>query len=88
MVHTHTKKIIISFYLLFQVYIFMLMWFQIFNGFSGITMVDDLNLMFFNLIYTSLPPIMFGALDQCVSDELLMRFPQLYKRGPRDEVGI
>ena len=51
-------------------------------------MVDDLNLMFFNLIYTSLPPIMFGALDQCVSDELLMRFPQLYKRGPRDEVGI
>ena len=49
-------------------------------------MVDDLNLMFFNLVYTSLPPILYGVFDRCASDEMLMAYPQLYKRGPKNKV--
>ncbi len=48
--------------------------------------MDDFNLMFFNLIYTSLPPIMFGVFDRCVSAEMLSAFPELYKRGPKNKV--
>lgn len=69
-----------------QVYIFMLLWYQFFNGFSGITMVDDYNLILFNLVFTSLPPIVLGIFDQDVSAEILFMRPKLYHQGPKNEV--
>ncbi|KAK2165061.1 hypothetical protein LSH36_55g03001 [Paralvinella palmiformis] len=63
------------------VFVLLLMWFQIYSGFSGAPFTDDLNLIFYNLIYTALPPIVFGILDQDVSDDLLMSRPDLYKEG-------
>ena len=72
----------------FQVFVLLLMWFQIYSGFSGAPFTDDLNLIFYNLIYTALPPIVFGILDQDVSDDLLMSRPDLYKEGAMGLVSI
>ena len=50
-------------------------------------MLDDFNLILFNLVYTSLPPIAMGIFDQDVSAETLLCQPGLYKQGPNNEVG-
>ena len=71
---------------LLQVFIFMLMWFQFYSGFSGGTFLDDFNLILFNLVFTSLPPIMFGVLEKDVCAEALMAQPRLYKQGHTDWV--
>ena len=70
----------------FQVYVFVLMWYQIHCGFSGSALVDDFNLLAFNTIYTSLPPIVYAIVDQCVPEHLLMKHPPLYRRAQRGKV--
>ncbi len=64
----------------------MLMWYQIFCGFSGGVPIDDLNLIAFNLVYTSLPPIMMGVFDKCVPEEALINTPKLYMTGVKGQV--
>lgn len=44
--------------------------------------------MFYQLLYTSLPPIIFGVFDQDVSDENLMKKPELYKQGMLRQVKL
>ena len=64
----------------------MLLWFQIYNGFSGGVFLDDINLIMFNLVWTSLPPIVLGIFDQDISDKALYMKPPLYKQGPKCKV--
>ncbi|NXL84541.1 AT10D ATPase, partial [Alectura lathami] len=59
-------------------YVNLLFWYQFFCGFSGTSMTDYWILIFFNLLFTSVPPIIYGVLDQDVSAEILMQIPQLY----------
>ncbi|XP_060103343.1 phospholipid-transporting ATPase VD [Heteronotia binoei] len=66
-------------------YIGILFWYQFFNGFSGIAMIDQWSLVFFNLLFTSVPPIIYGVLDKDVSANILLRIPELYKPGQRSE---
>lgn len=49
-------------------------------------MTDQWNLIFFNLLFTSAPPIIFGILDKDVSGHTLIRQPELYKASQRSEV--
>lgn len=69
-----------------QCYVNLLFWYQFFCGFSGSTMVDYWQMIFFNLFFTSVPPLLFGALDRDVSAETLLRLPELYKNGQNSEV--
>ena len=62
------------------------MWYQIYSGFSGNALVDDFNLLGFNTVYTSLPPIIYGIVDQSVPDYVLMKNPSLYKRGQKGKI--
>ncbi|XP_060103342.1 phospholipid-transporting ATPase VD-like [Heteronotia binoei] len=66
-------------------YVCILYWYQFYNGFSGIAMSDQWSLIFFNLLFTSVPPIIYGALDKDVSADTLLRLPELYKAGQRSE---
>ncbi|KAI0216378.1 putative phospholipid-transporting ATPase VD [Lamellibrachia satsuma] len=68
------------------VFVFLLMWFQMFSGFSGSIMVDELNLIFFNIFYTSLPPLVLGIFDKNAPGHILEKEPQLYKQGPLGKV--
>lgn len=69
-----------------QGYVNLLFWYQFFCGFSGSTMIDYWQLIFFNLFFTSLPPLVFGVLDKDVSMETLLALPELYKSGQNSEV--
>ncbi|XP_008515374.2 phospholipid-transporting ATPase VB isoform X2 [Equus przewalskii] len=66
-------------------YVNLLFWYQFFCGFSGSTMIDYWQMIFFNLFFTSLPPLVFGILDKDISAETLLALPELYKRGQNSE---
>ncbi|XP_055989084.1 phospholipid-transporting ATPase VB [Sorex fumeus] len=66
-------------------YVNLLFWYQFFCGFSGATMIDYWQMIFFNLFFTSLPPLLFGVLDKDVSAATLLAVPALYKSGQDSE---
>lgn len=51
-------------------------------------MTDYWVLIFFNLLFTSAPPVIYGVLEKDVSAETLMQLPELYKSGQKSEVGV
>ncbi|GAB0196073.1 phospholipid-transporting ATPase VB [Grus japonensis] len=69
-----------------QSYVNLLFWYQFFCGFSGSTMIDYWQMIFFNLFFTSMPPLLFGVLDRDVSAETLLGLPALYKNGQNSEI--
>lgn len=46
-------------------------------------MIDYWLMIFFNLFFTSAPPIMFGIMDNDLSAEMLLGVPELYRTGQR-----
>ncbi|XP_017741219.1 PREDICTED: probable phospholipid-transporting ATPase VB isoform X1 [Rhinopithecus bieti] len=66
-------------------YVNLLFWYQFFCGFSSSTMIDYWQMIFFNLFFTSLPPLVFGVLDKDISAETLLALPELYKSGQNSE---
>uniref|UniRef100_A0A673U3I7 Phospholipid-transporting ATPase n=1 Tax=Suricata suricatta TaxID=37032 RepID=A0A673U3I7_SURSU len=66
-------------------YVNLLFWYQFFCGFSGSTMIDYWQMIFFNLFFTSLPPLIFGILDKDISAETLLALPEVYKSGQNSE---
>ncbi|XP_075065980.1 phospholipid-transporting ATPase VB isoform X2 [Mixophyes fleayi] len=83
--YTRLAKMVIYFFYKNVAYVNLLFWFQFFCGFSGTTMIDYWQLIFFNLFFTSVPPLIFGIMDKDVSAETLMSLPDLYKSGQRSE---
>lgn len=67
-------------------FVLVLFWFQLFNGFSGSNAIDDLSLIFFNLLFTAVPPVVCGILDKDVPDPILTITPELYKSGQNSEL--
>ncbi|XP_023791890.1 probable phospholipid-transporting ATPase VB [Cyanistes caeruleus] len=91
LVHGHwcyarLAKMVIYFFYKNVCYVNLLFWYQFFCGFSGSTMVDYWQMIFFNLFFTSVPPLLFGALDKDLSAETLLRLPELYKTGQNSEI--
>lgn len=62
-------------------FVALLFWYQIYNGFSGSNAIDDISLILFNLIFTSLPPIINGIFDQCLPENVVLSRPILYQLG-------
>lgn len=44
-------------------------------------MIDQVYLMLYNLLFTSLPPLVIGIYDRVASSKLLLESPELYSRG-------
>ncbi|KAM5171285.1 phospholipid-transporting ATPase VB [Mantella aurantiaca] len=84
--YTRLAKMVIYFFYKNVAYVNLLFWFQFFCGFSGATMIDYWQLIFFNLFFTSVPPLIFGIMDKDVSAETLLSLPELYKSGQRSEL--
>ncbi|NXT96325.1 AT8B1 ATPase, partial [Anhinga rufa] len=59
-------------------------WYSFFNGFSAQTAYEDWFITLYNVLYSSLPVLLVGLLDQDVSDKLSLRFPRLYILGQKD----
>ncbi|XP_032862577.1 phospholipid-transporting ATPase VB isoform X2 [Tyto alba] len=91
LVHGHwcyarLAKMVIYFFYKNVSYVNLLFWYQFFCGFSGSTMIDYWQMIFFNLFFTSMPPLLFGVLDRDVSSETLLGLPNLYKNGQNSEI--
>ncbi|KAM7537180.1 hypothetical protein Aperf_G00000078666 [Anoplocephala perfoliata] len=63
------------------VYIFSLFWYQFFNGFSCSGHIDQVSQVMFNTLFTSIPPLVLGAMDNSLDDATLMANPKLYRNG-------
>eukprot|EP00292_Cryptomonas_paramecium_P008043 CAMPEP_0113713684 /NCGR_PEP_ID=MMETSP0038_2-20120614/32148_1 /TAXON_ID=2898 /ORGANISM="Cryptomonas paramecium" /LENGTH=346 /DNA_ID=CAMNT_0000640477 /DNA_START=3 /DNA_END=1044 /DNA_ORIENTATION=+ /assembly_acc=CAM_ASM_000170 len=59
--------------------------FNIVNGWSGTAIYDSWIMVGFNALYTFLPPIVYGFMEQDVRAETAMSVPQLYGAGQRNE---
>jgi phospholipid-transporting ATPase len=58
-----------------------LIFFQIYNGFSGQTLVDDISAAVYNVIFTSLPILFFSLLDRpCEDLHTLLKYPRTYQK--------
>ncbi|KAI0188013.1 hypothetical protein EV127DRAFT_137538 [Xylaria flabelliformis] len=64
-----------------MIWTFTIFWFQIWCNFDVTYLFEYTYIILFNLIFTSLPPIVMGVLDQDVSDSVSLAVPQLYRRG-------
>lgn len=69
-----------------QAYAAVLFWYQLFNGFSASTPIDGVNLIIFNLIYTSLPILVVAVVDQDLHADTLLRDKCFYKQGQQCKV--
>ncbi|KAM6313432.1 phospholipid-transporting ATPase VD [Aegotheles albertisi] len=76
--YTRLTNMVLYFFYKNVAYVNLLFWYQFFCGFSGTSMTDYWILILFNLLFTSVPPIIYGVLDKDVSAEMLMQLPQLY----------
>uniref|UniRef100_A0A3Q2XHL2 Phospholipid-transporting ATPase n=1 Tax=Hippocampus comes TaxID=109280 RepID=A0A3Q2XHL2_HIPCM len=79
--YTRLANMIIYFFYKNLANVNLLFWYQFYCGFTATTMLDYWLLIFFNLFYTSAPPIMFGIMDKDVSAEVLLGVPELYRTG-------
>ncbi|XP_074848817.1 phospholipid-transporting ATPase VD [Carettochelys insculpta] len=83
--YTRLANMILYFFYKNVAYVNLLFWYQFFCGFSGTSMTDYWVLIFFNLLFTSVPPIIYGILDKDISAEILLQLPELYVTGQKSE---
>ncbi|CAJ1074205.1 probable phospholipid-transporting ATPase VD isoform X2 [Xyrichtys novacula] len=69
-------------------YVNLLFWYQFFCGFSGSVMTNSWVLIFFNLLFTSVPPLIYGVLDRDTPADTLMELPELYQDTQSSKVYI
>ncbi|XP_061542202.1 phospholipid-transporting ATPase VB isoform X1 [Phycodurus eques] len=79
--YTRLANMIIYFFFKNLANVNLLFWYQFYCGFTATAMLDYWLLIFFNLFFTSVPPIMFGIMDKDVSAEVLLGVPELYRTG-------
>ena len=60
---------------------FTLFWYQIYTNFDGTYLYEYTYILLINIVFTSLPVILMGILDQDVNDKVSLAVPQLYRRG-------
>ncbi|KAL0267650.1 UNVERIFIED_CONTAM: hypothetical protein PYX00_009855 [Menopon gallinae] len=86
LVHGHwcydrLARMVLYFFYKNATFVFLIFWFQLYCGYSGQVMIDQMYLMLYNLLFTSLPPLAIGVYEQDAPEELLMANPSLYKQG-------
>ena len=91
LVHGHWNydrlaRMILYFFYKNSAFVFVCFWFQLYCGFSGAVMIDQMYLMLYNLIFTSVPPMAIGVFDQDAPDSILESKPHLYKQGRLGQV--
>ncbi|CAJ0943282.1 unnamed protein product, partial [Mesorhabditis belari] len=62
-------------------FVFVIFWYQIFCGFSSQSNMDPFYLLVYNLLFTSVPPLLYGFLEQDASYDMLLENPAFYDAG-------
>eukprot|EP01135_Chromosphaera_perkinsii_P000065 Nk52_evm16s24 gene=Nk52_evmTU16s24 len=70
-------------YFFYKNYAFVLsnFWFAFFSGFSAQTVYENVYIMLYNLVFTSLPPMFVAVFDQDLPDVAVISVPELYTVG-------
>ncbi|XP_063148536.1 phospholipid-transporting ATPase VB isoform X3 [Candoia aspera] len=84
--YSRLGKMVLYFFYKNVTYVNLLFWYQFFCAFSGASMIDYWQMLFFNLFFTSVPPLISGVLDKDISAETLLNLPVLYKSGQNSEI--
>lgn len=90
LVHGHWNYQRISYMILYNFYrnallVLVLFWYVLYTGFTLTTAITDWSTILYSVIYTSLPTIVIGILDKDVGRKTLLKYPQLYGSGQREE---
>ncbi|KJH47775.1 phospholipid-translocating P-type ATPase, flippase [Dictyocaulus viviparus] len=75
------SQTILYFFYKNAMFVFTIFWYQIFNGFSSQVPIDPIYLMVYNLIFTSVPSLLYGCLEQDAPADILLDVPQFYDQG-------
>ncbi|KAF3434340.1 hypothetical protein FNV43_RR25443 [Rhamnella rubrinervis] len=67
------------------VFVLVLFWYVLFTAFTLTTSINEWSSMLYSIIYTALPTIVVGILDKDLSRRTLLKYPQLYGAGHRQE---
>uniref|UniRef100_A0A9J2PPK4 Phospholipid-transporting ATPase n=1 Tax=Ascaris lumbricoides TaxID=6252 RepID=A0A9J2PPK4_ASCLU len=67
-------------------FVFVIFWCQMFNGFSGGAPMDQIYMMTYPIIFTSVQPLIFGIYDQVAHRKILYEKPKLYTVGRKGKV--
>jgi len=86
LVHGHwcydrLARMVLHFFYKNATFVFVQFWYQLYCGFTGTVMIDQMYLMLFNLLFTSLPPVALGVFDRSASANVLIKCPELYYVG-------
>ncbi|XP_071452403.1 phospholipid-transporting ATPase VD isoform X2 [Hetaerina americana] len=86
LVHGHwcydrLSRMVLYFFYKNATFVFLIFWYQLYCGFSGSVMIDQMYLLLYNLLFTSLPPIAIGVYDRDAPDDLLLSQKALYRQG-------
>ncbi|CAL9097760.1 unnamed protein product [Musa textilis] len=93
LVHGHWNYQRMAYMILYNFYrnavlVFILFWYLkyvLYTAYSLTTAISDWNTQLYSIVYTALPTIVVGILDKDLSRKTLLKYPQLYKAGQRDE---
>ncbi|KAJ3234099.1 hypothetical protein HDU81_001721 [Chytriomyces hyalinus] len=84
LVHGHwsyirTAELILNFFFKNIIWVMVLFWYQAYCGFSSQMVYDQSYMIFFNLLFTSLPVMIIGIFDEDIGQNFLMTAPPLYQ---------
>ncbi|XP_077199553.1 phospholipid-transporting ATPase VA isoform X2 [Paroedura picta] len=79
--YSRLANMVLYFFYKNAMFVSLLFWYQFYCGFSGASMIDQWYLIFFNLLFSSLPQLICGVLDKDVPSDILISVPHLYKSG-------
>ncbi|KAL8547027.1 hypothetical protein ACS0TY_006667 [Phlomoides rotata] len=90
LVHGHWNYQRMSYMILYNfyrnaVFVLLLFWYVLFTSFTLTTAITDWSSVLYSVIYTSVPTIIVGVLDKNLSRTSLLKHPQLYGAGQRQE---
>ncbi|XP_020665205.3 phospholipid-transporting ATPase VA [Pogona vitticeps] len=83
--YSRLANMVLYFFYKNAMFVALLFWYQFYCGFSGSSMIDQWYLIFFNLLFSSLPQLIVGVLDKDVPADILIAVPQLYTSGQNME---
>nr|CAI9696669.1 unnamed protein product [Rangifer tarandus platyrhynchus] len=83
--YSRLANMVLYFFYKNTMFVGLLFWFQFYCGFSASAMIDQWYLIFFNLLFSSLPQLVTGVLDKDVPADVLLAEPQLYRSGQNME---
>ncbi|KAJ8484569.1 hypothetical protein OPV22_017054 [Ensete ventricosum] len=90
LVHGHWNYQRIGYMIIYNFYrnsvvVFLIFWYTFFSAFSLTSPITDASGFLYSAVYTALPTVMVGIYDQDLTHGTLLKFPQLYGPGLRDE---